>query len=234
MSKLGRPAAIALRVAAAAAVVAGCWLFVRGLDWHELGKDLAAARLWPLFVGAVLGFGMMFWKAVCWHIMLAPHARIPVLRIFRYTVLGYAASTVIPARAGEILRVWLLKRRDGVAIRTSAAVAVAETLVDAISMLIISAPIPLLLPGLPAWVSRSILILLGVGVGLLVLLWILMHRADPERWLGRFVAGMEVLRRPRGLALSLLACLGVWVTDLVMVWLVLYAVGIEVPPPERS
>jgi uncharacterized membrane protein YbhN (UPF0104 family) len=221
--------AIALRVVAAGAVVAGCVVFVRGLDWSELGKDLARARLAPLVLGAALSFGMMWWKAVCWRIMLAPHARVGVLRIFRYTVLGYAASTVIPARAGEILRVWLLKRRDDVPMRISAAVAVAEKLVDAISMLIVCAPIPLLLPGLPRWVAHSILGLFLGGVGILIALRVIMRRADPARWLGRFVAGMEVLRQPRGLALSLLACLGVWATDIIMVWLVVYAVGIQIP-----
>ena len=46
--------------------------------------------------------------------MLAPRHRVPVLRLFRYTIAAFAASALAPARAGEVLRVWVLRRRDGV------------------------------------------------------------------------------------------------------------------------
>ena len=46
--------------------------------------------------------------------MLLPVADIPLARLFRYSVTNYAVSTLLPARLGELARVWLLKRRDGV------------------------------------------------------------------------------------------------------------------------
>ena len=36
--------------------------------------------------------------------------------LFRYTIAAFAASVIAPARAGELIRVWVLKKRHGVPI----------------------------------------------------------------------------------------------------------------------
>lgn len=219
----------ALRIVAVAAVAFGCYWFVRGIEWDALWGALGSASPALIAVAAVCSFGNMFFKAVCWHVMLRPVAHVNVLRIYRYTLASFAASTIAPARAGEVLRVWLLKRRDGVPATAGAAVALGEKLIDGLALLAIVAPIPWLLPGLPGWVAKSIWVLLAGGLGILVVIWIVMHRAHPERWLGKFMAGMEVMRQPRGFALAFLACLGAWAADYAGLWLVLQAVGVDIP-----
>jgi glycosyltransferase 2 family protein len=217
------------RVAAIAGVAAGLYFFLRGIDLGALGNAVARAALAPLALACALGLGVLLGKALFWKLMVAPAAKVPLLRMWRYNVLSYATSLVTPARAGEILRFWLLKRREGVPAGFSAAVLVAEKLGDTLALLVLVAPIPLLLPGLPTWVSRSVLVLLVAGCVGALALWATLRRAHPERRLGKLVAGMAVLRRPHGLAAAVGACLIAWCIDLLNIWVVLQALGIRLP-----
>jgi len=222
---------IALRVLVIAAVAACLYWFVREIDWAQLGTALAGAKLWPIALAAVLNFACLWGKAACWRVMLAPRYDVPTTRLFRYTIAAFAGSVLAPARAGEVLRLWTLKRRDGVPVADSAAVAVAEKLLDGISMVLLVAPVPWLLPRLPGWVGSTILVVAAIGVALFVALYVAVGRAEPasESWFGRFLAGMHVVRSPRRLVQALASLLGVWIADTAMVLLVLYAVGIDQP-----
>src|SRR5215813_2443986 len=143
-------------MAAVIAIAACLWIFFREIQWAELGHALRNAKVWPLVLAAILNFVCLWGKAMCWRIMLAPRHRVGAWRLFRYTIATFAASAIAPARAGEVLRVWTLKRRDGVPVSDTAAVAVAEKLLDGISMIILVAPVPFLLPGLPSKVGATI------------------------------------------------------------------------------
>ncbi len=221
-----------IRIAAVVVVVALLWLFLRGLDWDKLGHALRGAEIWPLFVSAALYFACLFGKALSWRIMLEPHNVVPMGRLYRYTIAAFAASALTPARAGELLRVWALKRRDGVPVAHSTAVAVAEKLLDGVTLLIVCAPVPWLVPGLPGWVTNAMLVCGSIAFGVMLALFIAVGRVEarePRSWLGRFIAGMHVVRDPRRLALALVTLLFVWAADLIAVMLVLHAVGIEIP-----
>ncbi|HEY0192741.1 MAG TPA: lysylphosphatidylglycerol synthase transmembrane domain-containing protein [Kofleriaceae bacterium] len=228
---------IALRVLAIAAIGLGLWWFIHAMDFAALGRALRSARVWPLVLAAVLNFVCLWGKAVCWRVMLAPRHKVSVVRLFRYTIATFAASAIAPARAGEVLRVWTLKRRDGVPAADTAAVAVAEKLLDGISMLILVAPVPWLLPGLPSWVAMSIGICAAIAFVAFVGLSIAVSRvgkephdeAKPTSSFRRFITGMHVLRSPKRLLGALAVLILVWAADLGEVMAVLYAVDIHLP-----
>jgi uncharacterized membrane protein YbhN (UPF0104 family) len=223
--------AILLRIVVIGAVLACLAWFVREIDWSELADSLAGAKLWPVAVAAALNFACLWGKAACWRIMLAPRYAVSISRLFRYTIAAFAGSVLAPARAGEVLRLWTLKRRDAVPIAESAAVAVAEKLLDGVSMLLLVAPLPWLLPKLPSSVGTTILAVAAIAVVLFVALYVAVGRVrtGASSWLARFLAGMHVVRSPRRLALSLVTLIAVWLVDVGMVALVLYAVDITLP-----
>ncbi len=232
--RVSRRLAITLRIAAIAVIGACLWWFIRKLDWHKLGKDLGHAKVWPLVIAVGLNFVCLWGKAACWHIMLAPKHVVKTMRLFRITVAAFAASAITPARAGEVLRVWSLKRRDGVPAADTAAVAVAEKLLDGMTMLILVAPVPWLLPGIPSWVEIGMLICAAIAVVLFIALYVAVGRVSAQAagtgsFFTRFIGGMHVLRDPKRLLWSLVPLFMVWFADLGAVMLVMYAVGIDVP-----
>ena len=230
---MNRRVTLAIRILVICVVVAALWWFLRNVDFAELGKQMRSARLWPLVLAAGLNFVCLWGKAVCWRIMLAPRHKVGVWRLFRYTIATFAASAIAPARAGEVLRVWTLKRRDGVPVSDTAAVAVAEKLLDGISMIILVAPVPFLLPGLPWQVAGGIALCAAVALLLFIALFIAVGRvgesASSRTWVRRFVAGMHVLRSPKRVLGSLLLLILVWSADLGEVMAVFYALDIDLP-----
>src|SRR5882672_2149527 len=108
---VNRRVTLAIRILVICVIAAALWWFARNIDFAELGKQMRSALLWPLVLAAGLNFVCLWGKAVCWRIMLAPRHKVGVWRLFRYTIATFAASAIAPARAGEVLRVWTLKRR---------------------------------------------------------------------------------------------------------------------------
>ncbi|MEO8700554.1 MAG: lysylphosphatidylglycerol synthase transmembrane domain-containing protein [Kofleriaceae bacterium] len=223
---------IGVRVVLIAAIGVLLWFFLREIDWEELGDALYHARIWPLIPAVAIAIAMLWCHAFSLGHMLAPRHVVPTPRLFRYTIVAYAASIITPLRAGELVRVWLLKRRDQVPVADSAAAVVAQKFIDGVTMLVFVAPVTWLLPDLPAWVGRVILIGAAIAVAVFVALYLalgyLANRVQTS-WLARFIAGMHVLRSPRRLVLVVATLLAAWLADLVMVWCVLHAVGIELP-----
>ncbi len=223
---------LVVRLVAIGVIGAGLWYFIRHMEFDKLGKALSSASAWPLVIAAVLNFGCLWGKALCWRIMFTPRYHVPVLRLFRYTIAAFAASAIAPARAGEVLRIWTLKKRDGVPAAESSAVAVAEKLLDGMTMLLLVAPVPWLVPGLPSWVGGAIALCAGIAVLLFIVLYLAVGRVkadDGSSTLRRFIAGMHVVRSPKRLLGAAAALLLVWLCDLGQVLLVLHALGIHVP-----
>ena len=225
------PFKLILRLTVIAAVIGCLYFFIRNVEWAKLGDAFAHAKLWPLLLAAGLNFVLLYGKAACWHVMLAPRYVVKTIPLFRYTIASFAASVIAPARAGELVRVWALRKYHGVPWSEGAAIAVAEKLLDAISMLVLISPIPWLLPELPTWVGTSLGVCSAVSVAVFVVLVIAIGRVKPESatWFARFLKGMHVLRAPRRLVLAFAALFLTWVADLAMVMLVLYGVGIDLP-----
>lgn len=221
--RLSRPL---LRLAITASVVVGIVVMLRGLAVDELADAVASARLWPVIAASAIAIVVYVLKAVSWRVMLTPRFRLRTRRLVRYTIVAFAASAIAPARAGEIIRVWLLKRRDGVDAATSIAVATSEKALDAFSLLVLAAPLPWLLP-LPGWVEDGIWALAAIAAAAVPVVLIASARVRPESWPGRFLAALE--RRPRQLVVVFVVLLLGWLIDLGAVLLVLYALDISVP-----
>jgi len=218
-----------LRLVVIAAVAVGIWYMLRGLELEALGEALADANPWPVVLAASLSFVILACKAISWRFMLAPQYLVPIPRLIRYTITAFAASVIAPARAGEVLRIVALKRQDGVPATRSAAVAIAEKILDGVSMVLVMAPLPWLMPELPASVTWWIAGLAGFAIVLILALRIAMDRVRSDGWLGRFIRGMEVLRHPRRFAAALAVLILGWLIDLANVWLILWAVGVHIP-----
>lgn len=109
-------------------------LFFRGLDGRAILEALGRAdRVYLAGVVAVT-IGTYLARAWRWGYLLRPLARVPLMRLFSITNVGFATGLVIP-RAGEVVRPYLVARHHG--LQTSAAFAsiILERLFDLIVVL---------------------------------------------------------------------------------------------------
>src|SRR5574342_1302753 len=111
------------------------WLALRGLRLEEFWDSVKQANYLWLIPGIGVYFVGVLARAWRWHYLLGPIKKIPTKTMFPITTIGYMGNNVYPARAGEVLRAVILKRREGVSISASLATIIVERIFDGVVML---------------------------------------------------------------------------------------------------
>jgi uncharacterized protein (TIRG00374 family) len=175
--------------------------------------------------------------------MLRPLKVISLRRLFPVVVIGYMGNNIYPARAGELLRSYILKRREAVPVSASLATVVLERLFDGLVMLLF---VFAALPFTPLPQGYTVLVTffsLAFVAALLVFLLLASHPERLSRLYGRsvdllvparmrpkihdtfdrFIDGLQSLRSPRDLALIFLSSALIWLTETCKYWFVMHA-----------
>ncbi len=101
----------AVKVIAALLVsAAALWLSFRKIDWTALGSSLHHIRYAWVAAAVVNSLIGVFLLGVRWKILLKPRFDFPHGDLFKMNILSQYANIVMPARMGEIVRVYLASR----------------------------------------------------------------------------------------------------------------------------
>lgn len=111
------------------------YLVLRKIDYFQLWQVLKAANYWWLIPGVAVYFVALWVRSWRWHYLLRPLKAIPTRTMFPIVTIGYAGNNIFPARAGEVVRAVVLKRKEGVPISASLATIIVERVFDGIVML---------------------------------------------------------------------------------------------------
>src|SRR5512135_1396511 len=111
------------------------WLALRGLRLDQFWGAVQSANYWWLIPGVAVYFVAVWARAWRWHYLLRPIKNIPTKTVFPITTIGYMGNNIYPARAGEVLRAVILKRREGVSVSASLATVIVERIFDGVVML---------------------------------------------------------------------------------------------------
>jgi uncharacterized protein (TIRG00374 family) len=111
------------------------WLAVRGLRLEEFWGAVKQANYIWLIPGIGVYFVGVWVRAWRWHYLLKPIKEIPTATMFPITTIGYMGNNIYPARAGEVLRAVILKRKEGVSVSASLATIIVERIFDGVVML---------------------------------------------------------------------------------------------------
>jgi len=231
------------------------YLALRGLKIDDMWEALHGAKYWWIFPGVAVYFLGVWVRAWRWHYLLRPLKAISTREMFPVVAIGYMGNNIYPARAGEILRAVILKRRENVAISASLATIIVERVYDGVVML---AFVFLNLPELASLTGKSgfvgsiqNLALVGavafIGVLALflaaamfpsksenVLIW-LIHRLVPGRFKKRmeeivlpFLGGLESLSSPREALMVFITTVVIWLLETGKYWFVMQAFNFQV------
>ncbi len=111
------------------------WLALRGLRLEEFWDSVKQANYFWLLPGIAVYFVGVWVRAWRWHYLLGPIKKIPTATMFPITTIGYMGNNIYPARAGEVLRAVILKRKEGVSVSASLATVIVERIFDGVVML---------------------------------------------------------------------------------------------------
>lgn len=232
-------------------------LFLRNTDLNQVWAEVLRARL-ELVVLAIGVTGLTYvFRAIRWRYLLAPIGHVSLANAFRTTVIGFAATALLPARAGEVLRPWLLARKEGLSATAAFATIILERVLDTVMVLLLFGVFLFLTdPG----VGRGDQIAFGrlklggavaaaLSVAALAAMFVLaghpatmarieavLQRLLPARMSGAamrfvhmFAEGLAIVRQPRRLGMAMLLSVPLWLSIAVGIWLVSLAFHVQLP-----
>lgn len=113
-----------LSVAISAALIV---LFLRATHPHQIESALQNANYWFIIPAVAVLFAAVIVRCIRWSILMRPVAPLSPWRLVPYAIIGYMANNLLPARAGEVVRAYVLGDREKVsAVGTFGTIAVAR------------------------------------------------------------------------------------------------------------
>ena len=216
---------------------------LRNLELAKVLGVFRGARYWWIIPGVAVYFLGVLGRTWRWHYLLRPLKLVSLRRLFPVVTIGYMGNNVYPARAGEVIRAYVLRRNEGVSVSASLATVVVERMFDGLVMLIFVF-IGLPFTPMPAWLRQFVVIASGVFFGALAVFFVfairpgwarslyqpLVGRVVPERWrepvvgfLERFVEGLSSLRSARDVLMIFVTSVLIWLAETVKYWFVMQA-----------
>ena len=177
-------------------------LFLHNVDLRHVVAVILRARLEWLALSLATMFVNLMIRSLRWQYLLEPLGRTSFANAFRATAVGFAASSVLPARAGEVIRPYFLARQSRQARQESMtatgafATIILERLLDTVTVLVLLAAFVFVFgTDLAADKPTGFTIVKWAGataaaVSMAVLLVLFVLAGDPER-LGRTMRRLE-------------------------------------------
>jgi uncharacterized protein (TIRG00374 family) len=232
-------------------------VFLHNVDLRSVVAEIVRAR--PLWLGLSLAsmFVNLAIRALRWQYLLEPLGDTNFLNAFRATAVGFAASAVLPARAGEVIRPYFLARHERISATGAFATVILERLLDMLTVLVLLAAFVFLFgrevsianPTLFAAVKWAGAFAGVVSFAALAVLFVLagnpvrlasalqrVERSVPSAFAGmiarvvqKFASGLGTIRRPGRLLVALAWSFPLWLSIDAGIWAAAVAFGFNMP-----
>ena len=236
--------------------VALLWWVLREVSLATVLHELGQSNPWLFAIATVCATLIFPLRARRWRTILDPiYPKLPFGPLWRATAIGMMLNNVLPARAGEPARAYVLSRETPVPFSTAIASIAVDRVFDAIVVLLL-AFLALLDPRFPAnvtiagesivnWAIAGAAVIAAAVVVLYALVFfpaqlirvfeLFARRLSPrieERGraaLLKFSDGLSVLRSPKHFAAVFGWTVAHWLTNGLGWWIAMLAVGIHIP-----
>src|SRR5688572_28823600 len=215
----------------AVATLALLIFFFRQADLGGVWRALITADPALIALAVVVTAQTYVIRTLRWQILLAPIQRVGFVPVFRAIIVGFTTIFLLPARAGELIRPWMLSRETNISASAAFATVIVERLFDLVGVLALFCvwrllPVP---PGTPeiAGVTPAVILAAIAGGAALAVTFLLAGHAErvgtfatalarvlPARaaaaivtFIQKFARGLAVMRRPGPVVAALLLSL---------------------------
>jgi len=198
---------------------------IRSLDWRWVSLAILADL--AVYISHA-------WR---WNTLLAPVVRLRLWRTVQAIYIGLFANEVLPLRAGELIRCYLLSHWSDLRLSLGFASAAVERLIDGVWMLLAF----LITAGFVRGIPKNLVVLVQL-LGLLIilstggLLWIVFGRRDAHaeiserRWsstLRHVTEGLQLMGNPRTLGMTSLISLLYLLLQIISVYALMKSYGLD-------
>ncbi len=156
--------------------IAALWLATKRVDWFLLGESLRGIRYDFACLALLINLATLPAQALRWRMLFYPDQRdLPMMRLFNGVVLAQMLNILIPARLGDVARIYSIGTRPGIdRVRIFSTIVVEK----ALDLCAVAGAIMILLcaVSLPPWLRDSGKALLAGSAVILTLVFVLARR----------------------------------------------------------
>lgn len=221
----------------------------RGVAWGEVLRTLRQGRVDFLALACLGSSGSLLIRALRWRVVLGAEREVARTTAFWATAAGYLGNTVLPARAGDLLRSVLLGRRAGLATGYVLATTLVERVADLLALVGISLLAILALDSAPGWLRTTTRLMGVLGLVALAGLVVLPRlegwltglvarlplpagvRSTATALMGQVLLGLRALQHPRRALGFVGLTAAVWCVDALGTIAIGQALGLPMTPP---
>jgi uncharacterized protein (TIRG00374 family) len=232
-------------------------LFLYNVDLRGVVSQIIHAEPGWLLLSLATMFANLAIRAWRWQYLLEPLGGTTFGNAFRATAVGFAASSILPARAGEVIRPYFLSRHERMSATGAFATIILERLLDMITVLAllasyvfffgtdISSANPVAFEAVK-WAGGSAAVVALAGLAVLFVLAgnparlaATLKRLEqilPSKLAGlladlaeKFALGLAAIRRPGRLLVALLLSLPLWLSIALGTWAAAMAFHLAIP-----
>jgi len=142
------------------------WWALRGVEWKQVAAILTHAD-WRLVAAAAGATSFsLFLRGFRWRILLNATCRLSISTVFWANNAGYLGNNLLPARAGELIRSFLISSRSALSRTYVLTTALSERLMDVIALVLWSSLLLLRIHPKPQWMedlSRTMAVVASAG-----------------------------------------------------------------------
>jgi len=232
-------------------------LFLYNVDLRAVASEIVHAHVGWLALSVLTMLVNLAIRSWRWQYLLEPLGRPSFASSFRATSVGFAASTVLPARAGEVIRPYFLSRQENISATGAFATIILERVLDMVTVLVLLAAYVIFFApstsqhnhvafetvkwaGLSAaMVSLAVLVVLFLLAGNPARLAESLSRLEgvlPSKLAGllariaeKFATGLGAIRKPGRLLVALALSFPLWLSIAAGIWAVAVAFHLAVP-----
>ena len=231
-------------------------LFVKSTDFGEVKSAFEDANYVVALLSLPVYFAGLWVRTIRWQYLMRRVKKVSTIRLYPVVIIGLMANNLIPARAGELARAYVLGVRERISKTTSLGTIAVDRLFDGITlipmMLIVAAfagndvTFPVGFGHSLSFAGLGIVmaVLFGAALGVLFFLALskngqqmlqsLLHKVAPAKiepkidyLLDSFFDGLHALKSPGDLAVASVMSLISWTLEATMYYIVALAFGIH-------
>jgi uncharacterized protein (TIRG00374 family) len=127
---------------------------LRGIEWGRVWRIILSARWQYLALSMAITSTNYLVRAIRWRLLLNARGDLKLSTVFWATMAGYLGNSFLPARAGEVVRSFLISDRSGLSKTYVLTTALTERLMDAIALVLCGSVVLLGVHPKPAWMDQ--------------------------------------------------------------------------------
>jgi len=221
---------------------------VKDIRMSELQHLVRRVNFYYLAAALMSGFAYMVLKGLRWRLMISQQKHITVKRAVTLYSVGQLLGIVMPALTGQVGRVVLFARKEGLRKTYIFSTIILEVLFDAVSLIVFMFVTSLAF-AFPSQYRYWSFVVAGITMAALIIMYLILnfqtrleniaHRRLRDRWPGAYITakkfirsftkGIELLKSSQDMAATLLLSLASWTAHMLVVWFLILSFGFTLP-----